>query len=652
MGGWRRWRALACVLVGLALLANEKANCVPECEEGTIWDEELGDCVSGCEAGATCPPGYTCEEVVCAGSPCYDQCLPPGAECYSTLDCELPDVESPCEWTVSCRDYRCELAASACPEPIDIGVEYGLPGLSSPYPSLGLASAKPQPSYGIWDRLEPQRGQYTWDALDEVVREYQEAGFPRIHLVLSAESRWASHSIWLDHFPRDEYVDDYVAFVTRVVERYDGDGGPEDFEHLRYPIHHYGIERELSPFWKGSTEDYVRLLRLAYDAIHEADPEAEVLPAGILLADVFDGAPPPEVVEERLQETPSWRRSRDEVVAVLGACDAYDAVDLHSLGHYSEIPPTTRWLREQMAAQGCAPDAHPIRIGDAFSMSTLAGYGAAALSGEPCSPEHPNRTRPFFPATWETLGETIAVLQSVGLPEAPDHEAATAWLRQEMARELVKRAVVAAGEGLAGVNIGNQIDWSFLPFTPDHLEVCLAGSSLFMGMTDATSVGGELVPGDPRPAVGALQLTAMKLMDYAAVSKVPFVPIGHETPDGLWVYRFDKGVETTWVLWYDDGALHLPAGPPAPVVEVALPIAGDQTCGTPGQAACPEGVDGPFVLLTESPGCWLGFGAPETVRPVEDGVVHLSVGATPLFVDASPVARVPSASPSPGCPRE
>jgi hypothetical protein len=77
----------------------------------------------------------------------------------------------------------------------------------------------------------------------------------------------------------------YEEFVKRVVERYDGDG-KDDMPGLLYPIKYWEVSNEPSMqeelvFFSGSPEDYYDLLRVTYQAVKDADPEALVLHGGI-----------------------------------------------------------------------------------------------------------------------------------------------------------------------------------------------------------------------------------------------------------------------------------------------------------------------------------------------------------------------------------
>ena len=486
-----------------------------------------------------------------------------------------------------------------------IAIEYAIPGLAAAYAPGGVTYAKPQPIFGMWGMIEPEPGQVNWEPLDNLVVEYQAAGFTGIQLLITAESPWASIEPPTllnkgNSFPKEEYIDEYTEFVRAFVERYDGDGA-DDAPGLLYPIHHFGIEREFTGFWPSSVENYVRLLRIAYPAIHAADPQAQVLSVAILMVDVFDGDPDAAELQRRLKTPqPGIRKSVPEIQAVLAACDAFDILDFHSLGDYSEIPPTAAWLRAGLAANDCGEK--PLWIGDAFSMSALVGYGG----------------RPAWPATSANLEQVIGTLKTVADPNAAGHLDARSWLYAQAASGLVKKIVVSAGEGLLGINVGNLEDWKTSIPAVDALAVPLTGSSMFMGMMDTKTTGVEVgnklpgyrAAGQPRPAFFALKLVNEKLTGFTSLDKL-------DLGAGIWAYRFTLPSGPLWVLWLDDGVLYLPGqAPPAVTVEFEF--------------------EAPNALLTYTP-VDIGAGDPETrLLASSNGVLSFLLDSSPVFVQVSP----------------
>ena len=505
-----------------------------------------------------------------------------------------------------------------------ISVEYGILGVALTYAEAGITYSKLQDAFVIWGNIEPEPGKYQWGPLDALVLEYQQAGFTGLQMNLTALSPWASSILPAlgnqgDTFPKEEYLDEYAAYVTAVVERYDHDG-VDDMPSLLYPVRDYGIEREFTGYWPGSADEYVRLLEIAYPAIKAADPEARVLLAALLMADIFDGNPSPEEIQQRLSvDADFMRKSIPEIRTILAACDSYDIVDFHSLANYTEIPLTAQWIRGELNANGCGEK--PIWIGDAFPMSALVGYGGLVPP------------TPFAPATLETRDAVVAALRSVADPSDPQHDSARAWLYGETAIGLMRRIVVSAGEGLLGINVGNMEDWKTGLAVADKASVPMLGASMFMGLTDTTITnqkpGGDLPftghdwskarrAGDRRPAWYALQLVNAKIGAFTSVTKQdPSILSGQASVTGIWVYRFETSTGPVWVLWYDDGKLYLPGETP-PSITVSLPF------------------DAASALLTFT-SIEIGRSGPETQTiQASGGLATFELGATPIFVEVSP----------------
>jgi len=73
-------------------------------------------------------------------------------------------------------------------------------------------------------------------------------------------------------------IDAYVKFIEAVVERYDGDGVDDAPGNIR--IKYWQIENEPNFYPERDAESYAQLLKIAYQTVKEADPEAKVLIGG------------------------------------------------------------------------------------------------------------------------------------------------------------------------------------------------------------------------------------------------------------------------------------------------------------------------------------------------------------------------------------
>jgi hypothetical protein len=130
-----------------------------------------------------------------------------------------------------------------------------------------------------WCQVEPRQGQLDWGVLDRVVRSGRRLGYEMM-LKIRVGSCWATGGRrgeergekrkTVSAMPRDLAA--YQAFVRTVVERYRPLG-----------VRQYAIENEVNArnFWDGTPQQYEQLVRLGAQAVHAADPKAEVLDSGI-----------------------------------------------------------------------------------------------------------------------------------------------------------------------------------------------------------------------------------------------------------------------------------------------------------------------------------------------------------------------------------
>jgi len=181
--------------------------------------------------------------------------------------------------------------------PVDIGTSHF--GVLGPGWRVDFAGAwiRPHPGPFIWGDIESTPGVYRWTVVDRVVQDLQRERLAILATVWPF-ARWDQETCHSDqarakgafrefgnllYSPCD--VEAYTAWLTTLVERYDGDG-VEDMPRLQYPIRHWEIlnEPEMQGaklcFFQEEPDIYVGLLRLSFAAIKAADPTAVVLPAG------------------------------------------------------------------------------------------------------------------------------------------------------------------------------------------------------------------------------------------------------------------------------------------------------------------------------------------------------------------------------------
>lgn len=197
---------------------------------------------------------------------------------------------------------------------------------------LGVHFQRPHPGPFIWGDLEPERGHFDFEDVDEYVAESQKYDVA-IMATIWPYADWDQKNCHskLPNSPRRDFsllgdyrqkpcdMSIYQSFVQTLVERYDGDG-IEDMVGLKYPIKYWEVinEPEMQGdllFFKGgedSAEEYFEILKITYGAIKKADENAKVLNGGIAALSP--------------QEKPFWQKLVD-----LGGAQYIDVLTFHSI---------------------------------------------------------------------------------------------------------------------------------------------------------------------------------------------------------------------------------------------------------------------------------------------------------------------------------
>jgi hypothetical protein len=137
-----------------------------------------------------------------------------------------------------------------------------------------------------WWSIEPEPGVYRWEPFDHAVERLSERGISIVG-ILHGSSPWSTSAPSLKEpnwqtWPTQD-LDAFARYVSAVVERYDGDGR-EDAPGSPV-IRYWEIWNEPNAvsFWQPapSAEEYVRFLRVSYEAIKLAHPGASVVLGGI-----------------------------------------------------------------------------------------------------------------------------------------------------------------------------------------------------------------------------------------------------------------------------------------------------------------------------------------------------------------------------------
>jgi len=208
---------------------------------------------------------------------------------------------------------------------------------------LGAGWVKPHPGPFAWQWIEPEKGVFDFSRTDWWVRETQ------AHQIAILGTIWPyadweqkrCHGVECEVAKKDPFyprvmegglridgipisrctpcnLDDYQEFLTKLIERYDGDG-LDDMPGLKIPIRYWEIMNEpemkfdFLTFYKGTEEEYVQILQASYDAIKSACSDCIVLQGGIAGIEPFKLA--------------YWSRVFD-----LGGGDFFDIANCHFVG--------------------------------------------------------------------------------------------------------------------------------------------------------------------------------------------------------------------------------------------------------------------------------------------------------------------------------
>jgi hypothetical protein len=409
--------------------------------------------------------------------------------------------------------------------------------LAKMYRDIGVHAVKIQ--HIRWSDVEPNpprkgRHKYKWDILDRLVFMLQSEGFREIEVVLEAASDWGNRKLekrdkeGKNIFQRQKpslppakgYWKDYAAFISNIVERYDGDG-KRDMPGLKYPVEFFEIETEAqgSYHWFGTPEEYARLLKFAYKAAKKANPNVQIVLTGLWVGDVVQSDTSckerTKLIDEQWFSKSNWRKYCRAFDVYFKQGKYFDAVEFHSLENYTVIEQAVNWIRQKMQANGYDK---PIYIGDGCVVPTMT-YG-------PVIP-HPH---PFK----LTAHEIVKILAK---KRDDRYEIVHGWYRAEQSRLVVKKSVMAMAMGLPKINLGFLMDnpraeGPIMKLTAKFNP--LAYNWLIAGLVDRNY--------NPYPAFYTYKLTIEKLKDASFVKRLPLKKEAYG-------YEFAVGDKKLYVLW-------------------------------------------------------------------------------------------------------
>ena len=135
-----------------------------------------------------------------------------------------------------------------------------------------------------WFEIEPEKGKFDWAGLDRLVDKCVKAGIKPV-ICFYGTPRWASNTpddtryvvhVWAYNAYAAKDVNDWTNFVGQLVKRY---GDRVDTWEVWNEPH----LRNYSCYWHDTPENYVMLLKSAYQTIKKLQPESKVWIGGMAL---------------------------------------------------------------------------------------------------------------------------------------------------------------------------------------------------------------------------------------------------------------------------------------------------------------------------------------------------------------------------------
>ena len=482
---------------------------------------------------------------------------------------------------------------------IVVGLEYAVldnprlvEAMARAFAETGLTGMKHFPEAIQWDRM--QKGPHLpldFSKADLFVRSYQDCGFAELTLCLKSHSHWGSKGVarlgkHTNASPKDEYVELYANWVYSVVERYDGDG-QNDMPGLRWPVRYVEIGSEFSSYQPEPAEEYLRTLKIAYQAAHRASAQVLVGHSPFLTTPVNLDVESPAGYEKAwaTAEIRDTHHGLEDQRLVLAHPELFDFINIHNLGDPYEIEHLRRWLDFETGERGYKK---PVVISDTCPTSYI-GWGPATIC------QGKNLGVLASPATEADRCRLAVFFRKLVAKDRPTLD----WVRGFVAADHVQRTVIAAERGIKLINLSFTGD---IPLLTLPIGQAGAGISAWGGALSANMALGRVV--ERHPLFYAIKQLMEHFNAYDSVERVGF------PDDSARVYLVKREGRKFWVAWRDPKKVILPEDG-EPSISIILPVETasvtvEAVISKPGQTTAPrQRLDAPGgrarVVLTHTP---------------------------------------------------
>lgn len=444
---------------------------------------------------------------------------------------------------------------------IIIGIEYGFEDIAKFFTGLGIPAAKLMPEKFDWAKMQPDIKQpINWALSDNLVREYQDAGFKEIIIGLRTQSHDSDNGMTYGKtrpIPKPENESLYASWIKSFVERYDKDG-KDDMPGLKYPIRYYEIEVEFSSYTPEPVNDYIKELSIAYSAVHEASPNAIVAHSAFLPMTAFDSNPTGGQYESAFasMRIPDKSHNLADMRKVLDHPELFDRVNFHALEDPIMLERAVKWLNYEMDKRGYKK---PIIVSDTEATPFIS-YGNATT----CKGGIFGMGIMIWPAKESDRCRTADYFNKI-----LDNDAATyAWKNMFIATDTVKRVVIAAQWGVELIDTAFVTD---LPILNSRLGMAGAGNGGFSGfITDNYNIFTKKhTASEYRPVYYAVKQLAGLLSGTFTITR-------EASDSDVRLYKIQNSKGTTWIGWVSPDYLILP-NDAEPHKQVSLPLASGVT---------------------------------------------------------------------------
>ena len=151
---------------------------------------------------------------------------------------------------------------------------------------------RPHPGPFVWNKIEKEQGNFSWQEADEYVV-YAQDHNQTIIATIWPYANWEQKTCkrkkarspfgkrFSKYLSKPCSMENYKIFLNNLVDRYDGDGS-NDMPGLIKPIIHWEImnEPEFKMFFKGTKEDFVEIFNFSSKLIKSKQKDAVIVMAG------------------------------------------------------------------------------------------------------------------------------------------------------------------------------------------------------------------------------------------------------------------------------------------------------------------------------------------------------------------------------------